>query len=81
MNMIYEASILLLTIMKCYQCKNIAAIIQNKNTSIIYIYQSCDIWIQDIFLFQFSLTTFLVLKFLAMLALLVHTINNTTFSR
>ena len=37
MNMIYEASILLSTIMKCYQCKNIAAILQNKNTSIVYI--------------------------------------------
>ena len=65
MNIIYEASILLLTIMKCYQCTNIAAIIQNKNTSIVCILKLCDIWIQDIFLFQCSLTTFLVLKFLA----------------
>ena len=37
MNIIYEASILLLTIMKCYQCKNNAAIIQNKNTSFVCI--------------------------------------------
>ena len=53
MNMIYEASILLLTIMKCYQCKTIAAIIQNQNTSIVCILKLLYLNTETLFYFSF----------------------------
>ena len=81
MNIIYEASILLLTIsgemlsMQKYCCYDT----KHKNSCLVWILKLW-FWIQEISLFQFSLTVFWVMKFLAM-GSACKRYNDTTFSR
>ena len=81
LNIKYEASILLLTIsgkmlyMQKYCCYDT----KYKNTCIVCILKLW-FWIQEISLFQFSLTVFWVMKFLAM-GSACKRYNDTTFSR
>ena len=81
MNIIYDITIFLLTIsgemlsMQKYCCYDT----KYKNTCIVCILKFW-FWIHEISLFQFSLTVFLVMKFLAMGSACIRN-NDTTFSR